>query len=62
MLYCAPIYTGIQTFQTHGTRAVKKASKFIEESDDISNKMEQIVIEVFKYLHGIKTNQNIITF
>lgn len=64
MLYCAPIYAGVQTFHTKSIQVERKASKIVDKSENISNKIKQrTVIEVFKYLRGIKSaNQSSIDF
>ena len=57
MLYCAPIYAGVQTFHTKSIQVERKASKIVVKSENISNKIKQrTVIKVFKYLRGKAAN------
>ena len=66
MRYCAPLYPGIiAPLRNKLTQLENKAYKIIGTKNlkPINRKMkERTAVEVFKYLHGIKRNADIIRF
>ena len=63
--YCAPIYSGIAPFINKLTILENKVHTVINcpKRNKFENKIKQrTVVEVFKYLHGIKKNEPTINF